>query len=191
MKTEVSELIDLFFTLQSRLHFFWNFYFATVLALLAFIGSSSSGVLDLDSNYPLKISITIIFVLFVIGNFHGLWMHARMTKAALSSLCEVVEHDPNSSKPAQIVVNGMAYILRREARQNNDSSPQRLQPSFRLNFSRFKLYAQVKRLNLLQIGIIIGHSLGDLIVLAAKLSVIQISRSILLQQVFQRSKHAV
>ncbi len=170
MKAETSELIDLLFILQSRLHFFWNFYFATMLALLAFIGSLSSGVLDPYSNFPLKIAITIIFALFVIGNFHGLWTHAKMTKDVLSSIreafehnpnrSEVVEHNPNGSKVAQIVIKNMTYIFQ--------------PPDLRLIFLHCnlctqvkKLCAQVKRLNLLEIGIITGHSLGNLIVLAA------------------------
>ncbi|MBD2341994.1 hypothetical protein H6G64_34245 [Calothrix sp. FACHB-156] len=103
MATEASELIDLVFTLQDRLQFLWNFYFGTVLAILAIIGSLTSGVRRFHANYLLKFAITTIFVLFAIGNFDGLWWFAHLAKDAVSSLSELVKHEPSASEAAQIV----------------------------------------------------------------------------------------
>ena len=78
IEEETSELINLIFTLQDRLQFFWNFYFGTVLALIAFIGSYSSGVRKFRANYLPKFAVTMIFLMFVVGNFDGLWTYAHL-----------------------------------------------------------------------------------------------------------------
>ncbi|KOP23824.1 hypothetical protein AMR41_24195 [Hapalosiphon sp. MRB220] len=109
MATEASELIDLVFTLQDRLQFLWNFYFVTVLGILGFIASLTSGIPSFHANYLPKFAITIIFVLFAIGNFHGLWLYGHLARDGVLSLSRLVEHQPSISESAQIVANKIKF----------------------------------------------------------------------------------
>lgn len=104
MSNEASELIDLVFTLQDRLQFLWNFYFGTVLAILALVGSFTSGSPKLQANYLMKFAMTIIFVLFAVGNFDSLWKYAHLVQDAVASLSEIVKQNPRASEAAQIVI---------------------------------------------------------------------------------------
>jgi hypothetical protein len=129
IEEETSELINLIFTLQDRLQFFWNFYFGTVLALIAFIGSYSSGVRKFRANYLPKFAVTMIFLMFVVGNFDGLWTYAHLANDAALRLGTLVRQTPNISEASQIVA------------------------AIRFRFSA--------------VGAVIGHTIGDLIVLSA------------------------
>ncbi len=129
IQEETSELINLIFTLQDRLQFFWNFYFGTVLALIAFIGSYSSGVPKFKANHWPKFAVTMIFVMFVVGNLDGLWTYSHLANDAASRLGTLVRQNPNVSEASQIVA------------------------AMRFRFSA--------------VGAIIGHIIGNLIVLSA------------------------
>jgi hypothetical protein len=57
------KLSDLVLRLQERVQFFWNFYFGTCLAILAFVAAIADKTPNVSGNYWVKGAVTLLFAM--------------------------------------------------------------------------------------------------------------------------------
>ncbi|HUI07048.1 MAG TPA: hypothetical protein VL486_08580 [Verrucomicrobiae bacterium] len=93
-------LSDLVLALEERLQFFWNFYFGTCLAVLAFVATVTDKVQNIHGNCWMKGAITLLFSMFAIGNVEGIVKFARRLKEASAALRTHLAKDEGESVPA-------------------------------------------------------------------------------------------
>jgi hypothetical protein len=101
------KLSDLVLALQERLQFFWNFYFGTCLALLAFVASVTDKTPNVSGNFAVKGAVTTLFALFVIGNVEGLVKFARRLTEASAELRRHVKE--NKCEPAAVIISNLDF----------------------------------------------------------------------------------
>lgn len=80
------ELTDLVLKAKDNVYFFWNFYVAGILAVMAWLGS-----LDKNPSWQLKLIISIAYLSFMVMNLSGLLGSFALLRASIREYLAAVE----------------------------------------------------------------------------------------------------